>query len=290
MNPYVSKSIKDSVKVKKIIHYLCFELTHDYVDTEESHDFWEFVYMESGKATFECDGKIIKLCDNDILFHKPDCKHIIKSIDTDLAKMHFVSFESKSEQIKVFDELKTALPYRLKRELFLLFEKANQTFTRVVENKKDFLQMSENAPLGGDQLYKMYLEGFLIKLLRTLGDKSQSNTKQVKSEFEYTLYKKMVDKLNSNIFGNYTVSDLCKELNYGKTYLSEIFKKYSDTSIMNYYNMQKIEQAKKLIDEDKYTLSQISDILKYNNQYYFSRVFKKYEGVSPSEYKRSIKI
>lgn len=228
MNPYVSKSIKDSVKVKKIIHYLCFELTHDYVDTEESHDFWEFVYMESGKATFECDGKIIKLCDNDILFHKPDCKHIIKSIDTDLAKMHFVSFESKSKQIKVFDELKMTLPYRLKRELFLLFEEANQTFTRVVENKKDFLQMSENAPLGGDQLYK--------------------------------------------------------------TYLSEIFKKYSDTSIMNYYNMQKIEQAKKLIDEDKYTLSQISDILKYNNQYYFSRVFKKYEGVSPSEYKRSIKI
>ena len=150
--------------------------------------------------------------------------------------------------------------------------------------------MSENAPLGGDQLYKMYLEGFLIKLLRAIGDKSQSNIKQAKSEFEYILYKKMTDKLNSNIFGNYTVSDLCKELNYGKTYLSEIFKKFSDTSIMNYYNMQKIEQAKKLIDEDKYTLSQISDILKYNNQYYFSRVFKKYEGVSPSEYKRSIKI
>lgn len=290
MNPYVSKSIKDSVKVKKIIHYLCFELTPDYVDTEESHDFWEFVYMESGKATFKSDGKIIKLCDNDILFHKPDCTHIIKSIDTDLAKMYFVSFESKSEQMEMFNELKMTLPYRLKKELFLLFEEASRTFTRVVENKKDFLQMSENAPLGGDQLYKMYLEGFLIKLLRTIGDKSQGNIKQAKSEFEYILYKKMTGKLNSNIFGNYTVSDLCKELNYGKTYLSEIFKKFSDTSIMNYYNMQKIEQAKKLIDEDKYTLSQISDILKYNNQYYFSRVFKKYEGVSPSEYKRSVKI
>ena len=286
MNPYVSKSIKDSVKIKKIIHYLCFELTPDYVDTEESHDFWEFVYMESGEATIEFDGKCVKICDNDILFHKPDCNHVIKSIDTDLAKIHFVSFESKSKQMEVFNELKMTLPYRLKRELFMLFEEANQTFTRVVENKKDFLKMSENAPLGGDQLYKMYLEGFLIKLLRTIGDKSQSNTKQAKSEFEYTLYKKMVDKLNLNICNNYTVSDLCSELNYGKTYLSGIFKKNCDTSIMNYYNMQKIEYAKKLIDENQYTFSQISDILKFGNQYYFSRVFKKYEGVSPSEYKR----
>ena len=50
-----------------------------------------------------------------------------------------------------------------------------------------------------------------------------------------------------------------------------------------------IEYAKKLIDENQYTFSQISDILKFGNQYYFSRVFKKYEGVSPSEYKRRAK-
>ena len=52
---------------------------------------------------------------------------------------------------------------------------------------------------------------------------------------------------------------------------------------MNYYNLMKIKEAKKLLSKN--SVSEVSRLLSFNNPYYFSRVFKKYEGISPSEYK-----
>ena len=69
MNPYVRTPIKDSIKVEKIVHCLSFELDSKYKDIEEFHDFWEFVFVESGKVLMECDSVEIQLSNNDILFH-----------------------------------------------------------------------------------------------------------------------------------------------------------------------------------------------------------------------------
>ncbi len=287
MNPYVSTSIKNSIKIKKIVHYLCFELSNDYADNAEAHDFWEFVYVESGNVTMENDGAFVELKDNDILFHKPNAIHSIAAIHSEKAKMHFVSFTSSSAQMNSFCNLKMSLPYHLKKELFMLFEEANQTFERVVAHKRDYLQMAQNAPLGGGQLYKMYLEGFLIKLARFNKQGNVSKT-DAKTELEYCLYQKIMDKLSANVYGELCVAQLCSELNYGKTHISGIFKKHSGMSIMYCYNMLKIAEAKKLISLKKYTLADISDMLKFNNPYYFSRTFKRLEGISPSEYKAKL--
>ena len=281
MNPYVRTSIKDSIKVEKIVHCLSFELDFKYKDTPESHDFWEFVFVESGRVLIESDGEEVQLWDNDILFHKPNSHHTIKNIQTPKAKMHFISFVTKSDLSQLLKS-KINVPHNLKKDLFMLLEEAELSFERVVEDNKDFLVMSQNAPLGSGQLYKMYLEGFLIKLIRFVSQNKQLNKQ---NENEFKLYQKMTKILADNITSNYDITKLCKQLNYGKTYLSRVFKHYSGFSIMYWYNMQKIDEAKKLILEDKYTLKEISRMTGFANRYYFSRVFKKYEGVSPSEYK-----
>ena len=54
---------------------------------------------------------------------------------------------------------------------------------------------------------------------------------------------------------------------------------------MNYYNSLKIKEAKKLIRDKGYSVSETARMLDFNNPYYFSKVFKQYEGISPSEYK-----
>ena len=52
---------------------------------------------------------------------------------------------------------------------------------------------------------------------------------------------------------------------------------------MNYYNSLKIKEAKKLLKAN--SVSDTAKALSFNNPYYFSKVFKKYEEISPSEYK-----
>ena len=50
--------------------------------------------------------------------------------------------------------------------------------------------------------------------------------------------------------------------------------------------LKEIEEAKKLIAKGKHSISEIAEMLNFNNSYYFSKTFKKHEKISPSEYKK----
>ena len=57
---------------------------------------------------------------------------------------------------------------------------------------------------------------------------------------------------------------------------------------MKYYNGLKIKEARKLIREGRYNMTQISDMLHFDNPQYFSKCFKAYTNMTPREYKASI--
>ena len=61
----------------------------------------------------------------------------------------------------------------------------------------------------------------------------------------------------------------------------------SGYSIINYFTMMKINEAKRLIREGKYNFFEISEMLMFSNSHYFSSVFKKYTGMTPTQYKKA---
>ena len=69
-------------------------------------------------------------------------------------------------------------------------------------------------------------------------------------------------------------------------YLSHLFKKYSDLGFIEYVNHVKIKEAKKIMAEKNMKIYEIANSLGFDNAFYFSKVFKKVEGCSPSEYRR----
>ena len=282
---YISRNIKNVITISQVVQYFKSELTPDFVDQPESHEFWEFVYVESGDVIIKCDDRLVELKSNDILFHKPNEMHVIHIINNSHVILRFVSFCSNSKAMSVFNDLKLSLPYDLKKDLFDIFDEVAASFKFKIEKNSIFLEPLNTAPLGGQQLYKIYLEAFLIKLARYLERKNGAVTYNSKNELEEIVYQKIMSKLLENIYSNYSVTQLCEELSYSRTYLSTLFKKHSKESIMHHYNSIKIEEAKRLIKGGEYSLAAIASMLKFNNQYYFSRIFKKYEGISPSEYK-----
>lgn len=60
-------------------------------------------------------------------------------------------------------------------------------------------------------------------------------------------------------------------------------------SIIQYYISLKIEESKKLISQNKYSYTEIAEMLNINSVHYFSRLFKAHTQMTPSEYARSIK-
>lgn len=101
---------------------------------------------------------------------------------------------------------------------------------------------------------------------------------------------KLVDQAARYIDEHYqeklTLADIARELNISAGHLSITFKKYTGTTVSDYIANVKIHHAKELIDTHKYLMYEISDILGFDNPYYFSKVFKKVTGISPREHEK----
>ena len=80
---------------------------------------------------------------------------------------------------------------------------------------------------------------------------------------------------------------IVEKLNLNYRYLSKLFSKYEPITLEKYIILNKIEKVKELIDNEDYTLSEISYMMDYSSVQYLSNQFKKETGISVTEYKQS---
>lgn len=89
-----------------------------------------------------------------------------------------------------------------------------------------------------------------------------------------------------NLDKKITLRDVSEHLHMNPSYFSRIFKQHTNVNFIDYVNQMKIEEAKKLIDHTNESMEQIAEKLGFESKGYFNKVFKKYYGASPSEYKQ----
>lgn len=93
---------------------------------------------------------------------------------------------------------------------------------------------------------------------------------------------------------NYALQNLQESLSLGKlgsefgisqAYLTKMFRKYEKTSFNNFFTTARIQEAKKIIlIHPDWFIKDIARLVGYQDQFYFSRVFRAYTGYSPSDY------
>ena len=135
---------------------------------------------------------------------------------------------------------------------------------------------------------KNLLEIFLIKLCRN----TDVVTKKMRRSYlidginvPYDI-KEIIDILKKNIYGKITIGDVAKAVGKSESTVKKLFVDHH--GIIKYYNSLKIREAKRLIREERYNISQISDMLCFDTPQYFSKCFKSVTKMTPSEYKKSI--
>ncbi|SEH44502.1 AraC-type DNA-binding protein [Halobacillus karajensis] len=89
-----------------------------------------------------------------------------------------------------------------------------------------------------------------------------------------------------NLTTNLTLKGIAEILNVNPNYLSGVFTKERGVSITQFINQQRIKEAKELLCITQHSLMDISLLLGYNSQSYFTRVFKSIEGIGPKEFRQ----
>lgn len=105
----------------------------------------------------------------------------------------------------------------------------------------------------------------------------------------YVYMKKIFKYIEENKNNEISLADLSRQAGISSGYLSRIFKKYYNISVVDYMHLRKLLQAKYYMTVSEMNISDISFLLGYSEAGYFCKIFKKYEGITPSTFHKTAK-
>lgn len=250
--------------------------------------------------------------------------YIVKPVNIDditklLDRAKIFIFEKKEEEKK----LKAYDPLLDIKQLLELFESgksvenlAYSIFNKLITEENDTTRMYNLIERLPEEILKVvcdnmpwfnkFVDASYLKNLNNYGlnslDKLRKNYLSFIKNLEIKMfylyfgksYGRLVNEMSifvlQNVEEEINLSIISEDLHMNKNYICEIFKKKTGISFLDYMTRVKMERAKKLLTESEARSYEISDKLGYKDSEYFSRLFKKYSGVSPTEYRKLKKV
>lgn len=125
----------------------------------------------------------------------------------------------------------------------------------------------------------------LVRIFRLAGMGEKENRQKQDENAVVSLAKRYID---DNIETAPSVAEVSEYCYLSVKQLTRIFCKFEGVSPGEYIIKKRVEAIEKLLAEDSFSLKQISEIMNFNNEYYFNTFFKKHFGMPPGEYRKML--
>ena len=159
------------------------------------------------------------------------------------------------------------------------------TLNRVVVQLKEF---ENSLHCDGLDIESITKTGNLEKIRNIFNEliteicKQKKNSEQDENE---AIREKIKDYIDKNYHIDFSLDNLADYLGLSFKYTSILFKKVMGDNFKNYINVYRIEKAKEILKEKKdIKIKDLAEELGYNSSNTFIRIFKKYEGISPTQF------
>lgn len=264
------------LKVKSINSIYIRDYGEEHYFKGERHDFWEMVYVESGKLTVAEDENVYELSTGQAIFHAP---------------MEFHRFwAKKTEPPTVFKIisfcLETNIEHNLSDGVFSLngslaekFENAYAQIDNSFDHIEAISKKLNNNPIEEIIAIKM-LELFLLSVIFESSPEYQKD-----ATLSARRYSEIINFMNANICENILLEDISKGTHVSASYIKKLFKIYAGCGVMHYFTRLKIIHSLKLIKQGM-SVKEISEKLSFSSPNYFSSVFKREMGILPTYYRQ----
>ena len=270
-NPFNYSNISSSLDISEIYTKFYQEKGTNYNFSGEKHSYWELTYVDKGELLTTIDGVSYHLKQGDLIFYAPMQFHTQSTFEKISSSYLTINFKMNFNHA----DLLCNKIFSLKRDSYFIV-------TRLIEELS-------NDNLYSNDLSLCYLKQLIIQMLRLDNSHFHSKpTTHMQQTYENELLNDILLYIDDNIYEKISVSTLCEHFCISTSMLHSLFRKNMNNTAKNYINELKLSKSKELIRNSTHTLSEISEMLGFSSIHYFSKKFKSYFNISPTEYSKSI--
>lgn len=270
-NPFNYSNISSSLDISEIYTKFYQEKGTNYNFSGEKHSYWELTYVDKGELLTTIDGVSYHLKQGDLIFYAPMQFHTQSTFEKISSSYLTINFKMNFNHA----DLLCNKIFSLKRDSYFIV-------TRLIEELS-------NDNLYSNDLSLCYLKQLIIQMLRLDNSYFHSKpTTHMQQTYENELLNDILLYIDNNIYEKISVSTLCEHFCISTSMLHSLFRKNMNNTAKNYINELKLSKSKELIRNSTHTLSEISEMLGFSSIHYFSKKFKSYFNISPTEYSKSI--
>ncbi len=229
---------------------------------------YQLIYVAEGTAHFQIGDTIYDVGKGGVFLYRtgvPQYYYYLLSEKPDIYWIHFTGREAEEliNSLGLLSEKPMGL--QAKEEMTELFEKI------IVELRMERFWRIEMA--------EAYFRQLLLMIARNYHTAGQEK------RVYHSMFDEVINQFHYNYQKDINIAKLADSYHISCCWFIREFKNYTGYSPKQYLTNLRLQNAKELLRNHSLSINDISDLVGYENQLYFSRIFHKYIGISPSEYR-----
>lgn len=232
------------------------------------HDYFELYYLEYGKRSHMVNGSLYCINSKEFIIFPPYVMHYSYG-DNDVPFNRLLLY---------FTPEAVMLP-----EVLIMLSDSAKVYRSKANDDINFflreiLKEQDEQRRYSEESLQMLLNQLLIKTVRQVGETAVPEMKNRITD--------IIHYLHQNYTENITLKNLAAEFYISPYYLCREFKRYTNSTIIQYINHLRIISAQRMFMETDKNITGVSKAVGFSNVTHFDRVFKSITGMSPSKNKK----
>ena len=232
---------------------------------------YQLLYVASGKTHFFFNGKEEIVPAGYMVLYQPRQEQHYEYYGEEQPEVYWVHFTGRDVKniLRHFD-----IPV----DKIVFFSGVSSTYQHLF---KEMIRELQTCRTGYQELIEMYMRQIFLLIQRTRQESSPTVNTYMQKEMEQA-QQYFQEHYNEDI----QIKDYAKSRSMSVSWFLRSFKEFAGQPPAQYLLTLRMNNAVSLLETTDYNVTEISAIIGYDNALYFSRLFKKHKGVSPSEYRK----
>lgn len=239
-------------------------------DKRHSHNFFEVHIIKKGYQIYETEEITYYVPEGNILIIPPVKSHKIIENACETEK-YSITFSSEKNEFfeEIFNNHKCLI---------------GSMTQEMLENIKHIEKIKNKGSLFLNEIVANRIFELIVSMFSLFNIKGEKSSREnIMGDPRIMLVKKFIE---DNITLQLTVSDISAYCHLSNKQLTRLFKQTENSTPSVYIQKKRCEYIEKLLIDESYSIKEISELMNFNNEFYFNAFFKKHFGIPPHTFRR----